>query len=589
MDNRTLQELEALKAKWLEAWPKALEAWSKFTRLRLPTLCLTTGQAKEEGLTSSFAMIRLEDQAVVVNMPEAVAFHLQDYAVEVLAHEIGHHVLAPATLTDHARMIARMRRSLPTAEHEASMVSNLYTDLLINDRLQRSAGLRMADIYKKIAGDTPGGAVWRLYVRIYEILWSLERGSLGSGPKEDRMDGDAWLGARIIRSYARNWIDGAGRFAALLLPHLLEDQQSRQILERLHDTRNAGAGGIPSGLVEEDPDEKNGAIHPSMDPDLTGEGGEAEEARPVDVGQNQPSGHQAREPFEYGEILRAAGVKLTDHDIAVRYYRERASQYLFPFPSVHAPESKEPLMEGVEPWDIGHPIDAADWMQSVMQAPRVIPGVTTVQRVFGTTEGKLAERIPLDLDLYVDCSGSMPNPQHQTSYPALAGAILCLSGLRAGARIHATLWSGKHQVTQTKGFVRDEQEILRVLTGYYGDGTAFPIPVLRATYESWPPGARPAHLLMISDDGITTMFEKDEKGNSGWDVSATALSRAGGGGTFVLNLFGDNAIIQRAQKDQGWQLYRITKWEELVDFAREFSRRKFNHRGTDSERARSKM
>ena len=31
---------------------------------------------------------------------------------------------------------------------------------------------------------------------------------------------------------------------------------------------------------------------------------------------------------------------------------------------------------------------------------------------------------PVDLDLYVDSSGSMPDPQQQVSYPALAGAIV---------------------------------------------------------------------------------------------------------------------------------------------------------------------
>ena len=42
---------------------------------------------------------------------------------------------------------------------------------------------------------------------------------------------------------------------------------------------------------------------------------------------------------------------------------------------------------------------------------------------------------PLDLDLYVDCSGSMPNPQVNVSYLTLAGAIVALSALRAGARV----------------------------------------------------------------------------------------------------------------------------------------------------------
>ena len=66
------------------------------------------------------------------------------------------------------------------------------------------------------------------------------------------------------------------------------------------------------------------------------------------------------------------------------------------------------MPEGLEPWDIGHALDAADWLQSVLQSPRVVPGMTTVQRVWGTSEGHEPKREPLDLDLYVDCSGSMP-------------------------------------------------------------------------------------------------------------------------------------------------------------------------------------
>ena len=51
-----------------------------------------------------------------------------------------------------------------------------------------------------------------------------------------------------------------------------------------------------------------------------------------------------------------------------------------------------------------------------------------------------------------------------------------------------------------------------------------------------PAHERPVHILVISDDGVSTMFDGDERGNSGWDVAATALERARGGGTFVLNL-----------------------------------------------------
>ena len=38
------------------------------------------------------------------------------------------------------------------------------------------------------------------------------------------------------------------------------------------------------------------------------------------------------------------------------------------------------------------------------------------------------------------------------SYLALAGTILALSALRAGARVQATLWSGAGQFETTAGF-----------------------------------------------------------------------------------------------------------------------------------------
>src|SRR6185369_16027227 len=130
----------------------------------------------------------------------------------------------------------------------------------------------------------------------------------------------------------------------------------------------------------------------------------------------------------------------------------------------------------------------------------------------------------------------MPNPQRNVSYLALAGAILCLSALRAGARVQATLWSGKREFETTPGFVRDERALLRVLTGFFGGATAFPIHVLRDTFEARRANARPAHILVISDDGVSTMFERDERGASGWDIVGSALARARGGGTLVLNL-----------------------------------------------------
>ena len=587
----SMPTLNNLREQWAAHWPAALAIWSKFTKLRDPVWCFDAQDAKREGLTGSFAMIRLDDQSVVIGLHLVEQQKLDQFALEILAHEIGHHVLAPADLTDHGRMIARMRRGLPTKEHLAPFISNLYTDLLINDRLQRSSNLKIADVYKALGSDSQD-RMWTFYMRIYEILWSLTKGTLAKGAIDERLEGDAHLGARLVRVYARDWLKGSGKFAALCLPYLLENegQSIQQLLKGWRDTDHAGTGGSPSGLTEIEDDEIGGALHPSLDPEISGldelEAADGEEGgRPKESAANQPSKGQYREPFEYGQILKAMGLNLSDHEIAIRYYKERATPHLIRFPTRTRPETTEPLPEGLEPWDIGSPLEAADWTESVILSPHIVPGMTTVQRVYGTTEGSLPKKEPLDLDLYVDSSGSMPNPQQSTSYLTLAGAIVALSALRVGARVQATLWSGARQFIITDGFITDEKKILGILVGYFGGATAFPIHILRDTFANRKPADRPVHILHISDDGITTLFAKDEQNNDGWNVSRIALEKARGGGTMVLNLWGEwkqNADLVRAN-EQGWGISVVRSWEELVEFAKQFSKLKYGERDSSTD------
>lgn len=582
------ERLIKLKEEWEARWPEALALWSKFTKLREPQWCFTAEEEKAESLSGSFAMIRLNDTSVVISLAQILEQKLEAFPLEILAHEIGHHVYCPADLSDQGRMIARMRRALPTKEHLAGFISNIYADLLINDRLQRSAGLKMADVYKTL--DTKStDRMWTFYMRIYEILWKLQKGTLAKAGIDSALEADALLGARVVRAYAKDWLRGAGRFAALCLNYLLQDdgREMQQLMKGWLDTRNAGAGGLPDGLAEIDPDEITDAIHPALDEELSGvegdEGVEDEEQQkataPSSVQSNEAARGQYREPFEYGEILRGLGVNLTPHEIAIRYYRERALPHLVRFPTREMPETKEPLMEGLDVWDIGSPLEELDWFESTLTNTQIIPGYTTVQRTYGTTSGTLPEWQAIDLDLYVDCSGSMPNPQSATSFLTLAGTIISLSALRAGARVKATLWSGAKDYQTTNEFIRDETEILKILTGYIGGATAFPIHLLRDTFKDRKPTSRAVHILVISDDGVDTMFNLDEQGTGGWKISQMALERGRGGGTMVLNLWREwreTPVLVRAN-EQGWRIHRVQTWDELVEFARAFSREKYTN------------
>lgn len=256
------------RQEWHRRWSDALALWSRFTRLREPQLCTTTEQAKRSGLDGSFAMIRLTDQLVVIDLQQVIERNLVDLPLEIMGHEIGHHILCPANLTDHARMLARMRWALPGVEGAAPAMANLYADLHINDRLQRGSGLRMDEVYRRLKAHAPEGPIsdlWRLYQRIYEILWALRRGDLAPGPLPDRIEGDAQLGSRLVRAYRSDWLDGAAGFAALCLPYLAQDPDARRVLAGWDDSLNTAGGVVPPGLTDMDAGERTEPLHPAND------------------------------------------------------------------------------------------------------------------------------------------------------------------------------------------------------------------------------------------------------------------------------------------------------------------------------------
>jgi hypothetical protein len=481
---------------------------------------LTKAEEKEAELSGSFAMIRLVDHSVVISLRQVAELGLGGFAKEILAHEIGHHVYCPADLTDNARMLARMRVGLPTKEHCAPFISNLYSDLLINDRLQRSAGLDMSGVYVELGSDCRD-RLWTLYMRIYELLWKLNRGQLARGKIDGRLNQDSQLGARLIRSYSKDWLDGAGRFAALCLPYLLEDEAARmqKLLAVWCDTRSAGNGAIPDGLTEIDDDELTGAIHPADDPELSGVEAPSESNDTSDSNRNprQTANKTAktyRQPIDYAEVLKAAGANIDPAEVTARYYRERAISHLIPFPVRMLPVATDPLPEGLDTWDVGSPLERIDWLETLLASPHVIPGVTTRERQFGTSPGMEPETIPVDLYLGIDCSGSMGNPAQHLSYPILAGAIIALSALRVGSRVKVVLSGEPGRTISTPGFERNAPTILKALTSYLGTGYSFGIHRLAETFNS-AAKPRPVHILVVSEQRYV-FHVGFESGPCGW-------------------------------------------------------------------------
>jgi len=589
----TADEYAPIRDAWQAAWPAALAHWSRFVQLHEPAWCTTAAEEKREHLSGSFAMIRLVDHSIVISLRQVKEAGLERFAAEILAHEIGHHVYCPADLTDNARLLARIRAGLPTKETFAPMISNLYSDLLINDRLQRSAGLNIAGVYRQLGADAKTESqLWMLYLRIYEGLWNLPKGELVRGEADARLEHDARLGARLIRSYARDWIQGAGRFAALCLPYLIADDEKGllRVFVLLGDTRCAGSGGFPDGLAEIE-DGELFPIHPSEDPDLTGldipleevqgDGDGGSSGRTPSALSGRKTAKNFRQPFEYAEVLKAAGVDLDVREITARYYRELALPHLIPFPVKHLPQAADPLPEGLDLWDIDTPLERMDWFGTLLSGPNPIPGVTTRQRLYGESPSGDPATRPFNLYLGIDCSGSMGDPASKLSYPVLAGAIIALSALRAGSRVKVVLSGEPGKTISTDGFVRTQSVVLRTLASYLGTGYSFGIHRLAETFADEKVRRHPAHILIVSDNDIFSMLEQKGDDRLGWDVALESIKRCGGGGTYVLQLpqavMSDKwpqavrANLDRMKSD-GWAVSLVDSMEELVAFARQFSK-----------------
>jgi hypothetical protein len=566
--------LAELQRTWESHWESALAAWSRYTQLSPPRWCLTLEDEQREQLSGSFAMIRFADHAVVIGLRQLREARVEPFAREILAHEVGHHVYVPGDLRDQARLLARLRHALPTREGYAAFVANLYADLLVNDRLQRSAGLDMAGVYRALRRPTQD-RLWALYLRIYERLWALPRGALVEFEDDAQLALDADLGARVIRAYARDWLGGAGRFGTLLLTYLLELDPKPPGGAAWLDTTLAGEGAeIPDGLAELDEDEEDGAIHPAEDPELTGLAS-SKPAPPTAAQRAQQGGqkHHYRDPQSYVDLMQSLGVKVTEKELVARYYREQARPHLVPFPARVTRPDAEPFPEGLEHWDLGSPVARVDWPGTLTRSPVVIPGLTVLERTEGTAEGGEPRRVPVDLYLGIDCSGSMGNPARSLSYPVLAGTVMALSALRTGARVMACLSGEPGAFTQTEGFVRSERQVMGVLTDYLGTGYAFGVERLRATFLEAPPPKNPVHILVVSDGDLFHMLEELR---GGWEIAREAAARAGGGATAALQL---DPARWTAELDRlgaaGWAIHPVRTMEELVAFARAFSRARY--------------
>ncbi|MEZ4410458.1 MAG: DUF58 domain-containing protein [Polyangiales bacterium] len=446
-----------------DAWPRAQARWSSFLTLREPAV----GDA-----LPAVAQIHLGTREVSLDGALIAEHDLGDCIEALLAHEVGHHVRYPATLATQARLQLLERSLIP---FEGVSLLNMFTDLLINEHLGAHYKSQYAKAYRALAPTArwAEGPLLAFYLSIYEELWRLEPGAVlgkSAAPFAEAFPGaraDAQLLAQDLFSLGHN----------LYAQYLFFASVCCRYLEPVEKDRCQGPGcahGDPS------PDEWAAAVNPSAQ--------EKEAiARALREGwidaatADRLGGRDARDR----RIAGLPGTGTADArqvpEVMAAWYRLEAERHLITVPT------RRVLGDAVVPtsldeWEPGDPVLGIDWGATFARRGDLYGAGAPLKRdIVSEYEGPETPAWVPRVEVYLDVSGSMPNPVTTLNAMTLAAQIIVAAALRAGGAARALMYSTG--VTDYWSWCRSEAEISRFLMHYIGGGTDFPFARLARSVD----------------------------------------------------------------------------------------------------------
>ncbi len=461
--------LAALEAQLADVWPAAQAEWSRF---------LLMGEATIVSDIASVAQIHLGTRQVSVHGPLLIHLQLEGSLHAILAHEIGHHVRYPGTLAKWARMQILEKSIAPL---EDSSFVNLFTDLLINEELGRRYSDELANVYRafhRLQVEETRDPVFLFYLAVYEELWQLPPGDL-MGPgwqtfanNNPGYRADAQLLSETLFGLGPNIFTQFIYFVSMCLRYApLPDEEQMKLRLKMRS---------PYRCLYGDPSAEDWA-------DALVPNAQERQAVHRAVKEGWLEAEQAERMTGADEMWRRIqslpGQQTTDTsrvpDIMAAYYRAQAERYLVKPPKV--PTLGEPIVPtSVEPWDFGDPVKAIDWHTTFSKFGPVLGAVQPLKRTqIVEIEGYEAPFWQPRMEIYLDVSGSMPDPRASHNAMTLAAQILTLGTVRAGGWVRALLYS-----TESVSYwewCRSDTEISRFLMHYLGGGTRFPFHILEAS------------------------------------------------------------------------------------------------------------
>lgn len=529
-----------MTASLTQAWQAALDLWRVRLADPVPDRAETLG---------SFAAYSMPPR-VHIDLDDIERRGIAAHLVSILAHEVGHHVLAPATRIDSLKITHQMGRALDASATSGSLdvaraarfLGNLWCDMAINARVARmqAAASRgepdMVTLWRTLGPAMAQTRLGWVVMRAYEQLWSVPAGNLcpprppdhtrgqqdepGRRPSDAIADelrilagtdpeGDALMLADTVRTFAADPVSGALTAGLLLAPYLVEQTEAQ--------TGCGGALGLaPPSSSELQDVLRDPRLQAWPDEDTLG-------AEPAD------GADSAGQDYGLAATL-ALYADVPEQVVLSAWYLTQARAWVTPLHEAADAVDGEPIPGPRTTWEIGEDMEEIDWPASLELGPVMIPGVTTRRRETVPDEPQQAS-VPVQLDLYIDSSGSMRHPRNG-SPAVLAATILVESVLRGGGRVRATSFSGPGDVSGSRRYTRDRTELMSHVLTYFAMGTTFPLDLLAARYlEDATATPRRKHLVVLSDDGLDSFFGR---GQDGLMYVAPAVGRELDTGTLVL-------------------------------------------------------
>jgi len=573
---------------WRDAWARAQRFWDASVALSAPI------EAPDD---RAIAWIDLSTRQTCVAYRRLAALGLSDRLYTLYAHEVGHHIRYPHTLLRLRRLQLFLRQELPAllesralqrqaqappgaGEGRFDFLLNLFLDILINHHLAVGAGLEdpfLDDIVALYRGlVTDANATLGFVMAVYESLWSLPEGELVSpaaaaalGRVSSRWRTEAAELGRALEAEAGRVFNQLAVFLLFVCPYLVVD--------------GAEANRAAEGAIEgaEGVEGMGGELSPSELRRLLAEPAEVAEARrrlrgtagaPAAGG---GSGGVAGFPSE--GLMRSLRGIAPPLEVALAWYRQTSRRADIVAPA--ALEEQAAVVPGpAAPWELGDDLGAIDWTGSIIRSGLPVPGLTTVQRTFLPDDPVAGETLQPWVEIYVDSSGSMPDPSHTLNPQVLAGFALVRCATEAGGRVRVIQYSSAGSVKEMADFTASAEPAYRALMEYIGGGTSFPFHVLARSVARHRRRARVFRVVLSDDDflyNVDGTWPRDPP--AGGPAPLPTLTEATQRGErFIAVLVARVSPEQRrALEATGVELLLASGRDDLLAIAQELGRRLF--------------